>query len=333
MTNKELVELVDAISGKKVLVVGDVMLDEFVWGDTRRISPEAPVLVVEMRRRTHVPGGAGNTAANVVSLGGRAVLAGVVGADHHADWLREALTRSGVSCTGLLVDESRPTTTKSRVLAHNQQVVRVDYEERKALEATVEERLLNTIEAQLREVDACVLSDYDKGVVSSRVAESVIRMARESGKPVVVDPKGFNYAKYRGATVVKPNIPETERFLKTEIRDDVDLAGAGARLSAILENSAILITRGPQGMSLFRHGETPVHIPSAARDVFDVTGAGDTVISCIVLALSSGATLIQAAHLANLAAGIVVGKVGTATVTPEEVLGSLVPASEKKARS
>lgn len=323
MTNRALLELLDTLAGKTVLIVGDVMLDEFVWGDTKRISPEAPVLVVDMKRRTHVPGGAGNTASNVVSLGGTARLAGVVGSDHHAEWLRQALTRLGVVHDGLLIDETRPTTTKSRVVAHNQQVVRVDCEERKSLSPALEDRLLHWIEEQVARADACVLSDYDKGVVSPRVAESIIRSARRAGKPVVVDPKGSNYGKYRGATVVKPNIPETERFLKTEIRDDHDLAEAGARLSGVLEDSAVLITRGPQGMSLFRRGEPPVHTPSAARDVFDVTGAGDTVISSLALALAAGATLEQAAHLANRAAGVVVGKVGTATVTPDELRGVL----------
>ena len=323
MTDQALRNLLDALAGKAVLVVGDAMLDEFVWGDTRRISPEAPVLVVDMKRRTHVPGGAGNTAANVVSLGGRAELAGVVGADHHADWLRQALTGRGVGFGGLLVDDTRPTTTKSRVVAHNQQVVRVDCEERKPLPPALEDRLLQWVESEVARADACILSDYDKGVVSVRVAEAVVRMARRAGKPVVVDPKGSNYAKYRGATVVKPNIPETERFLKTEVRDDHELAEAGTRLSGVLEDSAVLITRGPQGMSLFRWGQTPVHIASAARDVFDVTGAGDTVISSLALALAAGAALEQAAHLANRAAGVVVGKVGTATVTPDELRRAL----------
>lgn len=323
MTNKGLMELLNRLPGKVVLIIGDIMLDEFVWGDARRISPEAPVLVVDMRRRTHVPGGAGNTATNVASLGGEAMLAGVVGSDHNANYLRQALIHERVSPAGLLVDESRATTTKSRVIAHNQQVVRVDCEERRPLAQALEDQLLHWAEQQLTRADACIISDYDKGVVSNRLAGNFIRMARLAGKPVVVDPKGSNYDKYRGATVIKPNIPETERFLKTELRDDRDLVQAGAKLSEALDGSAILITRGPQGMSLFRRDKSPVHLPSAARAVFDVTGAGDTVISSLALALGAGASLEEAARLANRAASVVVGKVGTATVTPDELLGAL----------
>ncbi|HXG08811.1 MAG TPA: D-glycero-beta-D-manno-heptose-7-phosphate kinase [Gemmataceae bacterium] len=323
MTSEVFRGLLGAFPRKCVLIVGDVMLDEFLWGDVRRISPEAPVPVVEMRRRTYVPGGAGNAAANVVSLGGRALLAGVVGDDHQAILLSEALRQRGVAADGLLADAGRPTTTKTRIVAHNQQVVRVDCEQRTPLAAPLENRLLQWIETHLDRADVCVLSDYAKGVVSGRLAEQTIRLARQAGKPVVVDPKGADYAKYRGATVIKPNVAETELFLKAEIRDERSLEEAGARLAEQLEGGAVLITRGPQGMSLFRAGRPPLHIPSAARDVFDVTGAGDTVIGTLALALAAGGTLEQAAHLANRAAGIVVGKVGTATVTPEELLAAV----------
>jgi D-beta-D-heptose 7-phosphate kinase/D-beta-D-heptose 1-phosphate adenosyltransferase len=312
-------ELLAAFPGQRVLIVGDVMLDEFIWGDVRRISPEAPVPVVEIQRRTYVPGGAANTAANVVSLGGVALLGGVVGRDHQAEQLGAALRQSGVEAEGLIGCDGRQTTTKTRILAHSQQVVRIDSEQRAPLSVAEEDRLLQWVETRLPGVGACVLSDYAKGVVSPRVAEHLIQMARQAGKPVVVDPKGTGYAKYRGATVVKPNVHEAERFAKQEITDESSLLEVGRQLAEVLDGSAVLITRGAQGMSLFRSGFSPAHIPAVAHNVFDVTGAGDTVISTLAMALAAGSTPEQATHLANRAASIVVGKVGTATVTLEEI--------------
>ena len=309
---------------RRVLVVGDVILDEYLWGDVRRISPEAPVPVVEIRSRTFVSGGAGNAAANIVSLGGRALLGGVAGRDHAVDQLREALVRQGVDAGGLVLDSERATTTKTRLIAHGQQVVRMDSEQRTPLPQPVEDGLLRWIDSHLPEADACILSDYGKGVISNRVAEHVIRFARRGNKPVIVDPKGSNYAKYRGATVVKPNIHEVQQALKEEIEDDDGLLDASRRLADFLEGAALLITRGPAGMSLFRTGLAPVHIATVARHVFDVTGAGDTVVSTLAMALAAGSALEDAVHLANRAAGIVVGKRGTATVTLEELRASVL---------
>jgi D-beta-D-heptose 7-phosphate kinase/D-beta-D-heptose 1-phosphate adenosyltransferase len=305
--------------GRRVLIVGDVMLDEYIWGEVRRISPEAPVPVVEIRRRTYVPGGAANTAANVVSLGGTALLGGVVGGDPAATHLGKALEQGGVHATGLMVDAERPTTTKTRIIAHSQQVVRADWEQCRPLPASGEDALLAWVERQLPAVEACILSDYAKGVISVRLAEQVIRGARQAGKPVVADPKGTNLAKYRGATVVKPNLHEAGQLVKQEIHDDAALLEVGRQLIGMLDGAALLITRGAQGMSLFRHGLPPVHIPALARNVFDVTGAGDTVIGTLAMSLAAGATLEQAAQLANRAAGIAVGKVGTTAVTLEEL--------------
>jgi rfaE bifunctional protein kinase chain/domain len=319
-----LADLLAVFSAQRILIIGDVILDEYLWGDVRRISPEAPVPVVEIRSRTFVPGGAGNAAANVVSLAGRALLGGVVGHDHQADKLGEVLRRQGVDTGGLVVDSERLTTTKTRLIAHGQQVVRMDSEQRTPLPHPVEDTLLQWADRHLPAVDACILSDYGKGVVSSRVAEQIIRGARQLGKPVIVDPKGANYAKYRGATVVKPNIHEVQQALKEEIEDDNSLLEASRRLVGLLEGAAVLITRGPEGMSLFREGLAPVHFAAVARHVFDVTGAGDTVVSTLAMALSAGLTLEQAVHLANLTAGLVVGKRGTATVTLDELREAVV---------
>jgi D-beta-D-heptose 7-phosphate kinase/D-beta-D-heptose 1-phosphate adenosyltransferase len=312
-----------AFPGKRILLVGDVILDEYIWGDVRRISPEAPVPVVEVRRRTYLPGGAANAAANVVGLGGDALLGGVIGRDPQAGQLSQALAQARIAADGLIVDPERLTTTKTRIIAHSQQVVRMDAEQRTPLPAATEDALLRWAERHLRNVDACILSDYAKGVVSTRLAQEFIRRARQAGKPIVVDPKGTDYARYRGATVIKPNIHEVERVLKQEIHDDADLQEAGSRLTALLEGTAVLVTRGARGMSLFRPGVAPVHIATVAQNVFDVTGAGDTVVATLAIALGAGAPFEQAVLLANRAAGIVVGKIGTATVTLDELQGTL----------
>jgi D-glycero-beta-D-manno-heptose-7-phosphate kinase len=323
MSPISLPDLLAAFPGKAVLIVGDAMLDEYIWGEVRRISPEAPVPVVEMRRRTFVLGGAGNSAANVVSLGGVAYLGGVVGRDQPADQLREVLARSGVRTEGLLTVEGRRTTTKTRIVAHNQQVVRVDSEQCAPLSAAQEDRLLAWVESNLPRAGACILSDYAKGVVSPRLAEHFIHLARRAGKPVVVDPKGTDYAKYRGAALVKPNLHEAECFAEQTITGEASLLEASRKLLGALGGAALLITRGSQGMSLFREGTPPVHVPTVARHVFDVTGAGDTVISTLALALGAGAPLEQAVHLANWAASIVVGKLGTATATLDELRSAI----------
>jgi D-beta-D-heptose 7-phosphate kinase/D-beta-D-heptose 1-phosphate adenosyltransferase len=323
MSGRRLAEVLDAFVGRHILIVGDVMLDEYVWGEVRRISPEAPVPVVEMRRRTYVPGGAANTAANVVGLGGVALLGGAVGRDHHAAQLAAALDRAGVAAGGLIGGDGRHTTTKTRIIAHSQQVVRVDFDHRTRFAPAEEDRLLAWAEKEMPAAGACVISDYAKGVVSPRLAQELIGLAARSAKPTIVDPKGTDYTKYRGATVIKPNLHEAERFAKQEVTGEASLLEVGGRLAKVLDGTAVLITRGPQGMSLFLPNAAPVHIPAVAHNVFDVTGAGDTVVSTLALALAAGAGLEQATQLANRAAGIVVGKVGTATVTLEELKRSL----------
>ncbi len=317
---QKLRRIVTSFTGRRVLVVGDVMLDEYVWGEVRRISPEAPVPVVSIRKRTSVPGGAGNTAINVASLGGHALLASVVGADIPASRLREAFGVYHLNLDGLLVDKQRATTTKTRVMAHqHHHVVRIDEEHLTPLSLELEDQMLRWLERQLPAIDACVLSDYAKGVVSQRLAQNFIGLARQAGKPVVVDPKGIDFAKYRGATVVKPNIEEAKMVYRGETGSESGLLDMARSLLAMFEGSALLLTRGAEGMSLFETDARPLHIPSVAREVFDVTGAGDTVAGTLALALAAGASLDEAAELANRAAGVVVAKVGTAQATPEEL--------------
>lgn len=314
--------LVDSLGGVVVLALGDVMLDEYVWGEVRRISPEAPVPVVEIRQRTAVPGGAANVAAGVVALGGSALLCGVVGADAAAGVVREAAVRAGVDVAGLAVDSGRPTTTKTRVIAHAQQVVRTDAEDRSPLAAEVEDRLVDWARERVGEADAVAISDYAKGVVSDRVAAAVIEAARAAGRPVVVDPKGLRYEKYRGATLITPNADDAARAANVHLEGEGDLVEAARRLAEASGGARLLVTRGAAGMSLFGDGE-PLQIPAEARDVYDVTGAGDTVVAVLAAALGAGIALEDAVRLANSAAGIVVGKVGTATVGADELAARL----------
>ena len=308
------------LSGATVLTVGDLMLDEYVWGDVERISPEAPVPVVEIKRRTFAPGGAANVAAGVIALGGRAYLHGVVGEDAAAAALRAALAAIGVDAGNLIVDPMRPTTSKTRVIARAQQVVRTDQEARRPLPADLETRLLESVLRDLPAADAVVLSDYGKGVVSERVSRGVIDAAVAAGKPVVVDPKGRDYERYRGATVITPNAHDAGQAANLHIEGDHDLIEAARRLSDACDGAAMLVTRGAIGMSLFT-ASGRVDVPTRARDVYDVTGAGDTVVATLAVALGRDVLLEHAVHLANAAAGLVVGKMGTSTVTLEELSG------------
>ena len=319
MKDLALQSILAAFPGKRVLVVGDVMLDEYLWGAVRRISPEAPVPVVELQKRSHVPGGAANTAANVAGLRGEVFLYSIVGGDEAGRQLLSALAAQGIPLEGLLIDENRPTTTKTRIIAHSQQVVRVDREDRSAFPPGLEERLLQLIADRLPSIDACIVSDYAKGLVSPTLAQRVIQTAKGLGKPVIVDPKGTNFAKYRGATLVKPNLHEAGLFLRHEVNSPEDVIEAGQRLLELLDAEGLLLTRGAAGMSLFEPGREPIHIPAQAREVYDVTGAGDTVAGTLATALAAGASLEHAARLASRAAGIIVGRVGTTAVRFEDL--------------
>ena len=323
-------ELLSRFRECPVLVVGDLMLDEFVWGHVSRISPEAPVPVVEVTRRTSTPGGAANTAANIGSLGGKAVLAGVVGDDADGTRVRELLREQGVETAPVVRDPSRPTTTKTRVIAHSQQVVRFDQERPGPIADAIEAELLARIRVALPTVRGCVVSDYGKGVITASFVTKLIALARSANVPVVIDPKGTEYAKYRGATVVKPNQLEAGQVLNRSLRtsDDVDRAGTDL-LQLLGPDTAILVTRGSHGMSLFQPGRDVVHVPAQAREVYDVTGAGDTVAGTMGLVLAVGGDLTAACRLASLAAAIVVGKVGTATCHLDELQTELTTETQR----
>jgi D-beta-D-heptose 7-phosphate kinase/D-beta-D-heptose 1-phosphate adenosyltransferase len=309
--------------GQRVLVLGDVMLDEFVWGKVARISPEAPVPVVEVVGHSFHLGGAGNVASNLRSLGGDAVLAGVVGDDGAGQRVREELAAAGIEARLAVGDAGRPTTVKTRIIAHHQQVVRADRERADDVAGTLEERLLAEVRGALPTCRALVLSDYQKGVLTPRVTRAVLSLARRRRLPVLVDPKVRRFRSYRQVTVIKTNAREAEQVTGRALHSPADLADVGRRILNAQGCAAVLITRGEHGMSLIERGRPPLHIPTSAREVYDVTGAGDTVIAALALAVAAGARLPQAAALANHAAGVVVGKLGTATASPEELLAAV----------
>ena len=302
-----------------VLVVGDVMCDVYLWGTVQRISTEAPVPIFESTAQHQVLGGAANVAANLRALGCEVRLLGVVGADAPGRCVRELLHRQGIDDTAVLEDSSRPTTEKTRLVAQQQQVLRLDQESRAPLTPALVKRALQHSTTLLADVDGLVCSDYHKGVCTPGLLEPLFAMARTAGKPIIVDPKARDFSCYAGATVIKPNLVEVARASGHPVTDPTTLAHAAQRLLHQSQAQALLVTRGKDGMSLFHPPHEPVHIPAQAREVFDVTGAGDTVMATLSMALLCGLPLLDAARLANAAAGVVVGKVGTAVVSPEEL--------------
>lgn len=307
------------LRGARVLVVGDLMLDEYLWGDVTRVSPEAPVPIVAVTGRSVAAGGAGNAAAGVAALDGRAWIAGVLGADANAARLRDALALCGVDLAGVLVDDDRVTTTKSRLIARGQHVVRIDAEDRSPLPSHLADQLLRFAREQITQVDVVVLSDYAKGTLPPGLVSGVIETARRSARPVVTDPTGEDYRAYRGSTVVTPSVPELERAVGRAVSTDQDLREAGMALAQLLPGTAVLVTRGARGMWLMSGNSVVLDLPARARGVYDITGAGDTVVATLAVALARGLPLTAAVRLANSAAGIVVGKAGTAVVSLDEL--------------
>jgi D-beta-D-heptose 7-phosphate kinase/D-beta-D-heptose 1-phosphate adenosyltransferase len=295
------------------------MLDEYMWGTVSRISPEAPVPVVAVRSETVRVGGAGNVATNVAALGGRVSLIGLVGNDAAAERLSHELEVAGVKSDGLIMDASRPTTVKSRVVAGSQHVVRFDRESDAPIPAPVRRELLAGVRRWLPESDIVLVSDYAKGVIGGAVVRELLALAARHRKAVAVDPKVQHVPLFKGVTVLTPNHHEAAAAARIPLRTEADLLRVGRTLLRRLRARAILITRGEQGMSLFEAGRAVTHIPAMAREVYDVTGAGDTVMAALSLALAAGSDLPRAALIANYAAGIVVGKRGTATVTRAEL--------------
>ena len=314
--------LIPAFGRAKVLVIGDLILDEFVWGKVNRISPEAPVPVVWVQSESTMPGGAANVANNIRSLGGQVCVIGLIGQDRWGNALLSDLAARQIDTDGIVRAE-RPTTVKTRVIAHHQQVVRVDRELREGVPASLMKRLIASAQAHIPTVDAVIIEDYGKGVVTRELLETVIPLARKHRKIITVDPKEEHFDLYRRVTALTPNRVEAGAAVGRDLARDADVQRAGGEMLRRLECEAVLVTLGEDGMWLFERGGRTVRIPTVAQEVFDVAGAGDTVIATFTLALASGARLEQAARLANQAAGLVVGKLGVAVVTPQELLATL----------
>jgi D-beta-D-heptose 7-phosphate kinase/D-beta-D-heptose 1-phosphate adenosyltransferase len=305
---------------KKILVIGDIVLDRFIWGRVNRISPEAPVPVVEVTHENFLLGGAANVANNIVSLGGRVTVVGIIGKDNAGGILKRILDEKGIDCC--IFDDKRPTIVKTRVIAHNQQVVRFDREDNRKVTGKTFESLIDSIKKSIKEHDAVIISDYKKGMISSELVREVVKAARPKNKFVAVDPKTGHFHCYKNVSLITPNLIEASHGSGIEIRDEKSLIKAGNMLLKKLPCKAVLITRGEDGMSLFEKGNV-IHIPTVARHVYDVTGAGDTVIATFALSYAAGATMQQSASIANHAAGIVVGEVGTAVTTSTEIMKSI----------
>ncbi len=321
----DLLKAILGLKNKSILVVGDTMVDRFVWGKVSRISPEAPVPVVEVTKETQTLGGAGNVANNITSLGAKAYIITVIGDDLDGLCMKEMLESKNINTDYVIVDKQRPTTLKTRIVASNQQVVRVDKEIKGYFSGKTEVAILKNIDAVMKKVDGVIISDYAKGIVTDKVLKKIITLAKNKKIPVTVDPKVENFKKYKHITCMTPNTKEAIEGMNAQhqgIKSDDDIAKLGKKILKLLESQSVLITRGEKGMTIIEKNKV-THIPTRAKEVYDVTGAGDTVIATMTLALAAKRKLVEAAEIANFAAGIVVGKVGTATVTVDEIVKTI----------
>jgi len=304
---------------KRVLVLGDLMMDKYIWGHVSRISPEAPIPVVEAKKDTSCLGGAGNVGHNLRTLGALPILIGVVGRDKEGDWIRKTASDS----RGIFVSKKRPTTVKTRVIAHHQHVVRVDLEEKTPISPQLEEKIHRFIRQE--KFDALIISDYNKGLITESLLRKILPFAEQNKIPVCVDPKVEHFLSFSPITLITPNHLEAEKLVHHDCRSDKEVEKAGESIFSNISTKYLILKRGEQGLSVFEKGKKPIHVPTLAHEVYDVTGAGDTVIAVSSLALIAGASIQEAAMLANVAAGIVVGKLGTATLTADELIAALKP--------
>lgn len=312
-------KILNRFSKVKILVVGDIMIDRFIWGKVSRISPEAPVPVVVVEKETFRLGGSANVVNNIHSLGGKVSLCGVVGDDEMGQKIIQELIGKGVGNHGIFIEHGRQTTIKTRIFANQQQVVRIDRETSDSPGRSALQHLSEYLKKSLEDFDGIILSDYGKGLLTSPLIQTIIRKGREAKRPIMVDPKLKNFFFYKGATVITPNTKEAGEASGIPITDERTLKMVGEKLLGRLKCDALIITRGEEGMALFEPHQEPFLVHTVAKEVYDVTGAGDTVIATMALALAAGAGVRKAAELANYAAGIVVGKMGTATVSQEEL--------------
>ena len=318
MDKEKLLRIIEQFGNKKILVIGDVMLDKYIWGEVSRVSPEAPVQVVKVEKESYAPGGAANVASNVASLNGTTYMIGLVGEDQANKVLISELKSRQINTDGMVEDKNRPTIQKVRVIGKGQQLLRFDYENSGYLDEGMEKKILDFVLKRIQNIDAIIISDYAKGIITKNLAESLIRLANEKKKIIVVDPKPKHKDFYKNATLITPNNNEACEMLNVEEKNDNDLIRVGKTLLENL-NAALILTRGEKGMAIFEKNSEITNIPTKAKEVYDIVGAGDTVVATLALALASNATLKEAATIANYAAGITVGKVGTSTVIIDEI--------------
>lgn len=319
ISKKRALEIISHFSSSKVLVVGDIMVDQFIWGKVARISPEAPVPVVEVTSETLLFGGCANVLNNIFSIGGKVAVTGIIGSDDMGRWVIRQFRKMGIDTKGIIIEQNRPTIVKTRVVAHHQQVVRFDRENKNPVDSDNIQIILEYIETMRDELGAIIVSDYNKGIITKKLIDGV--RAVIAGKNIIlcVDPKQNDFSFYRGCDIITPNHHEAGRALGVDLLNEEDILRGGRDLLEKYDFEAVLITRGEEGMTLFERNKDITSIPTVAKEIFDVTGAGDTVIGVLALCVAAGASFREAAAMANHAAGIVVGKVGTAAVSQDEL--------------
>jgi D-glycero-beta-D-manno-heptose-7-phosphate kinase len=323
-TADRLVQIQKGFASKRIAVIGDLMLDRYFWGRVARISPEAPVPVVEVEEESTRLGGAANVANNIASLGGVPIMIGVVGKDTGAELLRTLVKEKDFPIDGIIVDISRPTTIKTRVIAHAQHVVRIDQEEKIDLDTGTQGKVLAALESQIKSLDGIILEDYNKGVLAKGLIKSIIELAKYNKKPITVDPKSNNFFEYQGVSVFKPNRKETEEALGRRLHTISDMEGAARDLLKKLTADNVLLTLGEMGMILLERNGSPAHVETRARHVADVSGAGDTVIATLTMAMAAGATIQESASLANYAGGIVCGEIGIVPIEKDILIQAIL---------
>jgi rfaE bifunctional protein kinase chain/domain len=324
ISENRLKTLFSSFKGKTIAVIGDLMLDRYYWGNVNRISPEAPVPVLEVESESVRLGGAANVANNIKALGGIPILFGAIGKDENGNKLKEIAAANGFDTEGIINDPERPTTVKTRVIAHGQHVVRIDQELRRDISNQIQSELLKRLENNISKIDGIILEDYNKGVLCRGLIGDAITLANKFNKIITVDPKFNNFFEYKNVTVFKPNRKETEEALGMKLNDGQSIEIAGNKLLEEIRANSIIITRGEFGISVFSKKENTHHLPTTARKVADVSGAGDTVISTLTIAIAAGSSLLEAAIIANTAGGIVCGEVGIAPINKEELFQTLL---------
>ena len=324
LSEERINQLKSNFEGKKIAVVGDMMLDGYYWGDVKRISPEAPVPVLEVEEEFFRFGGAANVALNILTLGGKPVPIGIIGYDNSGTIFRSLLSESKINNDGILVDESRPTTTKTRVIADSQHVVRIDKESKEAINTKTSSKLLKYFKSVVKSLDGVILQDYNKGVLTEKLITEIISIANKHNVLITVDPKFDNFFNYKNVTVFKPNRKEAEEKLGIRIKTPKDILAAGDTLLKMLNPKYLLLTLGEEGVAVFQKGEKEKRMPTKARKVADVSGAGDTVISTLTIALSAGADILEASYLANYAGGLVCEEVGIVPINKEKLFSTVL---------